>query len=342
VSTEFADLIERGTALRASLAEAGGPSAAGRLLAARRDLPAADKELLTWWRDDAVPGVFEVRAVLGPGSLELLNLVDDLVYLAHGISLPEPLTTGMFASGTLLPLTEDDTAWLASGDEVAYPATDGRQVARLAIDAATQDPDLVFRNPDKATQGWEHMRKDREEFLSFFGADEMVFPVAEAEDRLNAYYTMRKDALLSARGRHRQVSDSGETTFVMPPGFYEFETVGILYDETDGFVVVPEFGALRELFADPSLAGDKSRAEVLRAYLREDAIPPLPLRRVAAAYPAEQVDAVYRRVLGNRNFTWEANGDALLRKRKPGYYADEPTPGVAVLSDRVLELARGK
>ncbi|HEX6449349.1 MAG TPA: hypothetical protein VF060_07805 [Trebonia sp.] len=342
MSTELADLIERGTALRASLAEAGGPSAAGRLLAARRDLPAADKELLAWWRDDAVRGVFEVRAVPGPGSLELLNLVDDLVYVTYGISPPEPLTAGMFASGTLLPLTEDDTAWLASGDEVAYPAADGRQVARLAIDAATQDPDLVFRNSDKATQGWEHMRKDREEFLSFFGADEMVFPVAEAEGRLNAYYTMRRDALLSARGRHRQVSDSGETTFVMPPGFYEFETVGILYDETDGFVVVPEYGALRELFADPSLAGDKSRAEVLRAYLREDAIPPLPLRRIAAAYPAEQVDAVYRRVLGNRNFTWEANGDALLRKRKPGYYADEPTPGVAVLSDRVLELARGK
>jgi hypothetical protein len=342
VSTELADLIERGIALRASLAEAGGPSAAGRLLAARRDLPAADKELLTWWRDDAVRGVFEVRAVPGPGSLELLNLVDDLVYAVHGISLPEPLTAGMFASGTLLPLTEDDTAWLASGDEVAYPAADGRQVARLAIDAATQDPDLVFRNPDKATQGWEHMRKDREEFLSFFGADEMVLPVAEAEGRLNAYYTMRRDALLAARGRHRQVSDSGETTFVMPPGFYEFETVGILYDEIDGFVVVPEYGALRELFADPSLAGDKSSAEVLRAYLREDAIPPLPLRRIAAAYPAEQVDAVYRRVLGNRNFTWKANGDALLRKRKPGYYADEPTPGVAVLSDRVLELARGK
>lgn len=342
MSTELADLIERGTALRTALAEAGGPSAAGRLLAARRDLPAADKELLTWWRDDAVRGVFEVRAVPGPGSLELLNLVDDLVYLAHGISLPEPVTAAMFVSGTLLPLTGDDTAWLASGDEVAYPAADGRKVARLAIDAATQDPDLVFRNPDKATQGWEHMRKDREEFLSFFGADEMVFAVAEAEGRLNAYYTMRRDALLAARGRHRQVSDSGETTFVMPPGFYEFETVGILYDETDGFVVVPEYGALRELFADPSLAGDKSRAEVLRAYLREDAIPPLPLRRIAAAYPAEQVDAVYRRVLGNRNFTWKANGDALLRKRKPGYYADEPTPGVAVLSDRVLELARGK
>jgi len=29
-------------------------------------------------------------------------------------------------------------------------------------------------------------------------------------------------------------------------------------------------------------------------------------------------------------------------RRKTGYYETEPLPGVAVLSDRVLELARGK
>jgi hypothetical protein len=80
---------------------------------------------------------------------------------------------------------------------------------------------------------------------------------------------------------------------------------------------------------------------VLRAYLREDSIPPLPLRRMATAYP-RNADAVFRRVLGNRNFTWRQHGEGLLRKRKPDYYESDPLPGVAVLGDRVLELARGK
>jgi hypothetical protein len=341
VSTELPELITRGQALRAALAQAGGPAAAGRLLAARRDLPAADRELLSWWQDDPVHGAFEVKTV-GDGFLDVLNLVDDLDYRVHGLDAPEPVEAGMFLSGTLLPLTEDDTAWLTAGDEVVHPAGNARQVARMAMDMATSEPELVFRNADKAVEGWAHMRKDREEFLSFFGADELVLPTAEAEGRLNEYYRMRRDALASARGRHRQVSDAGETTFVMPPGFFDFETVGIIYDETDGFVVVPEYGALRELFDDPALLADRAHADVLKAYLNEDAIPPLPLRRIAAGCPLEQVDAVYQRVLGNRGFTWQANGDALLRKRKPFYYADEPTPGVAVLSDRVLELARGK
>ena len=259
---------------------------------------------------------------------------------AAGAAGDGAVATGGFFAGTLLPLAEDDSAWLAAGDEIGYQKADARQVARLAIDLATREPDLVFRNQEKATQGWAYMRRDREEFVTFFGGDELVLPTLQAEGRLNAYYKMRRDSALAARGRHRVVSDTGETTFVMPEGFFEFDTVGIIYDELDGFVVVPEYGMLRAMFADPSLAADPQHANVLRAYLREDSIPPLPLRRVAAAFPGN-VDAVFRRVLGNRAFTWKQNGTGLLKKRKPGYYDAEPTPGVAVLSDRVMALARG-
>jgi hypothetical protein len=329
-------LIDRGMALRRALAGAGGLAAIDRFLAANRNIARADRELLLDWADDAVRGVFEVRQA-GPDAATVLSLVDDLEYRVYGLAQSPPPHS--FISGTLLPLAEDDSAWLASGTETFHPATDTRQVARLAIDMATREPELVFRNPEKVTQGWEHMRRDREEFLAFFGGDELVLPTVEAEGRLNAYYRRRRDAAMAARGRHRAVSESGETTFVMPEGFFAFATVGIIYDETDGFVVLPEYGMLRAMFADPALAADRDHAGVLRAYLREDSIPPLPLRRLAAAFP-DSVDAVFRRVLGSKNFIWIQNGPGLLRKRKPSHYAREPLPGVAVLSDRVLELAR--
>jgi hypothetical protein len=328
-------LIDRGMALRQALAAAGGLAAIDRFLAANRNLARADRELLLDWAGDAVRGVFEVRQA---GSAPLLfNLVDDLGYRVYGLAQEPP--RGAFITGMLLPLAGDDSAWLASGAETLHPRQDARQVARLAIDMATREPELVFRNPEKVRQGWEHMRRDREEFLAFFGSDELVLPTAEAEGRLNAYYRRRRDAALAARGRHRAVSETGETTFVMPEGFFEFRTVGVIYDETDGFVVLPEYGMLRAMFANPALAADREHAGVLRAYLREDTIPPLPLRRLAAAFP-DTVDAVFRRVLGSKNFTWIQNGPGLLRKRKPGHYEREPLPGVAVLSDRVLELAR--
>jgi hypothetical protein len=343
------ELIERAIELRQGVGAAGGLAAAERFTATQRGLSRADRDLILDWASNNVRGVFEVRAVARRDSageaVTALNLVDDLDYRVYGLASAQAegegaAVPGGFFAGTLLPLAEDDSAWLAAGDEISYPKGDARQVARLAIDLATREPDLVFRNQEKATQGWAYMRRDREEFVAFFGGDELVLPTLEAEDKLNAYYKMRRDSALSARGRHRSVSDTGETTFVMPEGFFEFDTVGIIYDDVDGFVVVPEYGMLTAMFADPSLAADPQHANVLRAYLREDTIPPLPLRRMAAAFPGS-VDAVFRRVIGNRTFTWDQNGIGLLRKRKPGYYDAEPTPGVAVLSDRVMALARG-
>jgi len=333
------ELIERAVRLRQGLGAAGGLAAVERFIGTQRGLSRADRDLVLDWADNNVRGVFEVRAAGPGGAVSALNLVDDLDYLVYGLTAGAASPGGFFAV-TLLPLADDDSAWLAAGDEIGYPKADARQVARLAIDLATREPDLVFRNQEKVTQGWAYMRRDREEFVAFFGADEFVLPTLEAEGRLNAYYKMRRDSALAARGRHRAVSDAGETSFVMPDGFFEFDTVGIIYDESDGFVVVPEYGMLRELFADPALAADPRYANVLRAYLREESIPPLPLRRLAAAFPVN-VDAVFRRVLGNRNFSWSQNGGGLLKKRKPGYYRADPTPGVAVLSDRVLALAKG-
>jgi hypothetical protein len=328
-------LIERGMALRQALAAAGGLAGIERFLAANRNLARDDRELLLDWEADAVRGAFEVRQA-GQAPV-VLNLVDDLEYRVYGLAQSPPAHA--FITGTLLPLVDDDSAWLASGAETFHPPQDARQVARLAIDMATREPELVFRNPEKVKQGWEHMRRDREEFLAFFGSDELVLPTVEAEGRLNAYYRRRRDAAMAARGRHRAVSETGETTFVMPEGFFAFATVGIIYDETDGFVVLPEYGMLRAMFANPALAADREHANVLRAYLREDAIPPLPLRRLAAAFP-DSADPVFRRVLGSRSFSWIQNGPGLLRKRKPGHYEREPLPGVAVLSDRVMELAQ--
>src|SRR6185437_12087150 len=108
---------ERGAALRQAVAQAGGLTEIDRMLATRRDLTRADHEMLRSWRDDAVRGVFEVRAT-GRHAVTVLNLEDDLGYRVYGeLGEPGQLRSGMFVSGTLLPLTADDAddgAWLAS------------------------------------------------------------------------------------------------------------------------------------------------------------------------------------------------------------------------------------
>jgi hypothetical protein len=60
----------------------------------------------------------------------------------------------------------------------------------------------------------------------------------------------------------------------------------------------------------------------------------------AAAYP-DTVDAVFRKVLRRRDFTWAEPGETLMRRRKAWYYRREPRPGVTVIGDRLVELASG-
>src|ERR1700679_1426363 len=153
--------IERAVELRQAVAEAGGLAVVERFIGTQRGLTRAERDLVLDWADNSVRGIFELRGggasasgrggPAGPGAVTALNLVDDLDYAVYGLD-PRPADGGFFA-GTLLPLARDDSAWLAAGGETVYPADDGRRVARLAIDMATREPDLVFRNQEKAERG---------------------------------------------------------------------------------------------------------------------------------------------------------------------------------------------
>jgi hypothetical protein len=60
---------------------------------------------------------------------------------------------------------------------------------------------------------------------------------------------------------------------------------------------------LRDLFGNPRLAADERYADALLSYLGSETIAPMPLQRLAAAYP-DTVDAVFRKILRRRDFTW--------------------------------------
>jgi hypothetical protein len=136
----------------------------------------------------------------------------------------------------------------------------------------------------------------------------------------------------------RESSRAGSGPFEFPAELADADTIGIIYDETDGLNFYNEYGTLRDLFADPALAGDKRYSQVLRGYLGADSIGPLPFRRLAAAHQ-ETVDAVFRKMLRKPDFTWAEHGEALLRRRKPWYYEREPRPGISVIGTRLSELA---
>jgi hypothetical protein len=319
-----------------------GKTVLDQFLASRPGLTAADREMLRGWRDP-VEGIFEIRGK-DRDAIVLLNLLDDLEYRTYsnmGPAVFRQLPKGGFVHARLVPIRPVPEAWLVSGSMSGYPKSGAAQIARVALELATKQPELVFRNPEKVEQGWKQMREDRAAFIEFFGGDELVLPPGEAEERLNAYYRHRQETALARnpkRRRPQNVPGVDVPAFELPAELADADTVGIIYDEIDGLNFYNEYGILRDLFADPALAADKRYSDVLRGYLGSETIGPLPFRRLAAAHP-KTVDAVFRKILRKPNFTWAEHGEALLRRRKPWYYECGPRPGISVIGARLSELA---
>ena len=317
-----------------------GKTLLDQFLASWPDLSAADKEMLRGWRDP-VDGIFEIRGK-DIDSLILLNLVDDLEYRTYSNMGPvafRPLPKHGFVYARLLPIGPVPDAWLVSGSMRAYRKSDAAQVAQAALELATRLPELVHRNPEKVEQAWQQMRAERAAFVDFCGGDELVLPPAEAEERINAFYRHRQEAALEERPARRPPNIPGVDVpaFELPPELADADTIGVIYDEIDGLNFYNEYGMLRDLFADPALASDKRYADVLRGYLRAEAIGPLPFRRLAVSHP-QTVDAVFRKILRQPHFTWADHGEALLRRRKSWYFEHEPRPNRTVIGARLSEL----
>ncbi|UYB41881.1 hypothetical protein SLV14_004687 [Streptomyces sp. Je 1-4] len=314
-------------------------------VAGRKDLTAVDREMLLGW-SDPVEGIFEIQRK-EKDAVVLLNLVDDLEYRTYsnvGRAAFRGMSKGGFLHTCLVPVHSAGGAWLVSGAMTSYPKSSATEIAQAALHLATSQPELVFRNPEKLEQGWQRMREDRAAFVEFFGGDELVLPPAEAEDLLNAYYRHRQEAAVAGqpdRARGRRPSDLDLPFFELPRELADSHTIGVIYDQVDGLNFYADYGMLRDLFADPVRASRGQHQDLLRTYLREGSIAPLPICRLAAAHP-ETADAVFRKLLRKPGFTWSEHGEALLRRRKPWYYANEPRPGVSVIGDRLGALLTGR
>ncbi|MFE9920694.1 hypothetical protein ACFYQA_03690 [Streptomyces sp. NPDC005774] len=322
-----------------------GSTVVDRFVAGRKDLSAAEREMLLGWRDP-VEGIFEIQRK-ERDAIVLLNLVDDLEYRTYS-NVGRAAFRGVFKGGflrtCLVPVHSADGAWLVSGAMSYYPRSSATDIAQAALELATSQPELVFRNPQKIEQGWQQMREDRAAFIEFCGGDELVLPPAEAEDLLNAYYRHRQEAAVAARpghARRRRLPGLDLPFFELPRELTDSDTIGVIYDEVDGLNFYADYGMLRDLFADPARAGHRQHHDLLRTYLREESIAPLPIRRLAAAHP-ETADGVFQKLLRKPGFTWSEHGETLLRRRKPRYYENEPRPSVSVIGDRLSRLAAGR
>jgi hypothetical protein len=74
-------------------------------------------------------------------------------------------------------------------------------------------------------------------------------------------------------------------------------------------------------------------------YIKEPSISPLPLRRLAEADPA-RASRVFRQVLRRPGFSWERDGEALLRRYKASWFERPVVPSVVPVGAELAGLGQ--
>jgi hypothetical protein len=317
-----------------------------RFIQQRRPLLSADERaMLLGWRD-VVEGCFEVHRFEN-GAVMLHNLVDDLIYRVHsnsnmGHSVFAQLHRGMFVVGRIVPVHPATDAWLVSGHLATFPAEAGPHIAQDVLQLVIANPGLLRRNPDKLRRAWELQTEDRADFVAVCGSDLVVLPPGEAQEKLCEYYRRclaRAEAASNGEAAKR-VKAAGlatEKLAVLPEELLDADSVALVYDSVEGLNHYRDFGRLDDLFADPSLARDRTYLEQLREYLHDDSVSPTAIRRLVDRHP-DGANTVFRTFLGMPGFSWERDGERMLRHHKKSYFHAEPTPSISVIGDRLVEL----
>jgi len=93
---------------------------------------------------------------------------------------------------------------------------------------------------------------------------------------------------------------------------------------TEGLLFLANFRLVQEAFENPALAADRAYRQAVLGYLRDDSTSALPFRWLARGgyHPGQPALPA---PLKKPSFSWEHNGEALLRKHKPWCF--ETTPG---------------
>jgi hypothetical protein len=288
-----------------------------RFVRARGELPRAERDMMLGWTG-VIESVFEVGDFDGKAAW-MTNLVDELPYRVWsnmGAAGFEQLRPGMIAAVRLVPVLDQ---WLISGPGMVLPPEDAEPLLRIAAQRAATHPEALCRNERHHETARRMQYEGREKFIAHFGSDLVIVTGVELERRAAEFWAASGAGAVADQRLPRRLTAA--------------RTVGVFYDEVEGLGFYENFGDVRAAFVDETPTA--SSLAMVREYLEDEDTSPMPLLRCVHDHP-DRVDAVFAQALGRPGFSWESDGDALLRRHKAGYFDEPSSFGISVVSERLI------
>lgn len=279
-----------------------------------------------------IQGVFHVRQVLANNCFELMNLVNDVLYTVAGNpDQPLQLEKGVYLVARLLP---HQNYHIFTGLIDRLSTRKKNEIYALVAELQTQNPKMAFiDNIERIALAYRIQEEEQQDFISFFGSDEIILPGAELEDKLKEFYHYRYFQKKQLDGD--TIAKTFQSKYHQPPLPPQFEflenlqnepDVGVIYAKTEGLVFLLRYGRFREIFARPDFKAVSDYRQIIAGYLEDPNISSLPFKRMIAQYPENAVN-VFKAFLKRKRFQLDKDFDLLMKRYKPMEQLTYLTPG---------------
>ncbi|MCL1471025.1 hypothetical protein [Argonema antarcticum] len=323
-------------------------------LESQPELSESDRTLLNNWRRSFL-GLFAVTQIL-PDGFELINWLTAKNYI---VKPNDPRTLEEMASFKLgeILLTRispvSDSYWMFSGP-CSPMGNLGKPKLAVAIGNFKQNhkKHLYSDAPELLEQAWQSVEQFHQDFVDFFGSDELIMPGYQLNKKLSEFQEVMTKRRLAAAGiddsksleeiaKEAGISEEeikaaaeeagadsktvsqlfgkkGNTKMMMPKvelpdNLKKAEEVTVLAHPRWGQMFLPTYTKFKGILEAEDWQSIPNAEKLIRHYLEEPTINVFIWHRLAEQYPV-QLAKVLEGVLGRPNFSLESNLDSLLQE----------------------------
>ncbi|NJR62526.1 MAG: hypothetical protein HC769_29215 [Cyanobacteria bacterium CRU_2_1] len=319
------------------------------------DLSESDRQLLTQWRRSFV-GLFAISKVLEDG-FKMMNWTTAKPYIVKPndpqvLKEMDRLKEGDIILTQIAPVTETD--WTFSS-----PRTSLGRLGKPKLAVAIGNFKENYKNhlygdaPELLAEAWKSVERYHEDFLSFFGTDEVTMPGYQLGKKLIEFQELLTEKSLEASGIDRsksleelaeeagvsqeeleaaadamgadaktvsQVWNHGKTQAKMaapqielPAHLKKAEQVTALSHPRWGQMFLPSYHSFKSLLEADDWKNISNAEELVRRYLDDPQINAFVWHRLAQQYP-KPMETMLRDVLSRPDFDLEQDLDHLLQE----------------------------
>ncbi|MEH2445499.1 MAG: hypothetical protein V7K18_06890 [Nostoc sp.] len=318
------------------------------------DLEGSDRNLIKSWHHSFI-GLFAITNIL-PDGFELTNWLTDKRYIVkpnntQTLQAISRLKVGEILLTRISPVT--DSYWMFSGPYTMMGKL-GKPKLAVAIGNFKENykSNLYSDAPDLLEEAWESVAQYHQQFVDFFGTDEITLPGYQLNKKIAQFQELITEKSFAAAGIDTSKSlaevaeaagitdeeikvaaqefgadsnavsqmfnsKSGNSKMVMPKvdlpaELKKAEQVTALSDPRWGQIFLPTYSRIQAILSAEDWESIEGSEKLIRYYLEDKSINAFIWHRLAQQYPT-QLERVLQKYL-QRPFSLESDLDALLQE----------------------------